>query len=267
MTSETALVFRLKFQVRSYEVEPYGHATELTLQNFLQEAAATHAHQLYFSIQRLFPMGLTWLLVRSRLLVERYPAWRETITVETWPSGWEGAVAFRDFIFWDEQNRKIARGTSNWLLFDFKKRRPAGIGERFPELPQLERIAIERDIPSLGSPSNPHFTVTLPSSWLQMDMNQHANNAAYIQWAMAPVPSKIRRQWVVSRMDTNYLKEVFADTTVSSVVEIIDRNDHALKMLHEIRDDSQAPVMRTYSEWRRRQKQEQQAKVETLHGS
>ncbi len=265
MNAEAPLIFRLPFRVRSYEVEPAGHATELTLQNYLQEAAATHAHELYFSIQRLFPMGLTWLLVRSRLQVTRYPAWRENVTVETWPSGWDGAVAFRDFLFLDQNEIVIARGTSHWLLYDFRRRRPASIAERFPELPAVDRTAIERDVPGLGAVETAEYTATIPSSWLQMDMNGHANNAAYIQWAMAPVPEAIRKEWVVFQMDTNYLKEVFADTTVTSRVQVVPQGKK-LEMIHEIVNTQHRPVMRVYSQWRRRTLEEQQLQQEALHG-
>ncbi len=254
--SDTPLTFRLNFRLRSYEVEPSGHATELTLQNFLQEAAATHAHRLYFSIQRLFPMGLTWLLIKSRLLVERYPLWNETVLVETWPSGWSGAIAWRDFLILDERENPIAWATTHWMLFDFHRRRPALIEKHFPELPAVHRQSIERDIPNLPAVETPAYQTQFPVTWLNMDMNAHANNAAYIAWAMGAVPGDIRKQWVVKQMDVNFLKEVFAGDVVHSRVQVVEQTQN-LAMHHELQKSDGKAVMRVSSIWRQRKGEEQ----------
>ncbi len=255
------LTFQLNVTVRSYEVEPAGHATELTLQNYLQEAAATHAHRLYFSIQRLFPMGLTWLLIKSRLRVDRYPLWQEQVVVETWPSGWKGAVAWRDIHFKDREGATLARATTHWMLFDFRKKRPASIETHFKALPALDRQIIDRDIPNLAAPSRVDFHQTLTAGWLNMDMNNHANNAAYIYWAMVPMPADFRRKWVVHQLDINYLKEVFPGTLLTCRVHL-DEEEGKMRSLHEIVNEKDHPVMRARVHWRPRKREEYYTVVE-----
>ncbi len=265
--SEASLTYRLQFRVRSYEVEPNGHATELTLQNYLQEAAASHAHQLYFSIQRLFPMGLTWLLVKSRLAVERYPLWQEVIEVETWPAGWQGAIAWRDFIFRNESGEVLARGTSHWMLFDFRRKRPALIENRFPRLPGLDKQAIDRNIPTIPKPERVYYEKTIPTTWLNMDMNNHANNAAYVAWAMLPVLASFRTEWVVGAMDINFLKEVFSDVELQSRVQHGGEGDTPVT-LHEIVNPDGQPVMRAQCTWRPRKENETYTIIrEEAHGT
>jgi len=265
--SAESLTFQLQFRVRSYEVEPNGHATELTLQNYLQEAAASHAHQLYFSIQRLFPMGLTWLLVKSRLAVERYPLWQEMVVVETWPAGWQGAIAWRDFIFRSESGEVLARATSHWMLFDFQRKRPALIENRFPRLPGVDKQAIDRNIPTLPKPETVDYEKAFPTTWLHMDMNNHANNAAYVTWAMLPVPASFRTEWVVGSMDINFLKEVFSDTELHSRVQRIGEGDNPVT-LHEIVNAAGQPVMRAQCTWRARKANETyNIKRDQTHGT
>lgn len=91
------LSFEESFKIRASEIDADQKATLPAICNLLQEIAGNHARQLEFDITDLQQNKLTWVLHRLRLKMDRFPDWRETITVQTWPSGGDGLRAYRDF--------------------------------------------------------------------------------------------------------------------------------------------------------------------------
>ena len=125
------------FAVRSYEIDPRGVLTLPTLCNYLQETAGNHATSFDLASDQLLAGGLAWVLIRLQVEVERFPAWREEITVETWPSGFDRLYAQRDFMVIDAEERTVARATSQWFVMDVARRRPI----RLPALCMSPAIA------------------------------------------------------------------------------------------------------------------------------
>ena len=183
------------YTVRSYETEPEGRTAVQTLCNYLQEAAVGHARILGFSVEHMQTKGLIWVLSRLHLKMQRYPRWRDTVRVATWPSGVRRLFACRDFELWDGQDRLLGCATSDWLLVDLATFKPVPVssdiantcaterGRVFEappiKLPDLERVEQER---------------TFQARLSDLDFNHHVNNVNYIEWALEAAPEKIRRE-------------------------------------------------------------------------
>ena len=138
-------VWSERFRLRSYETDPTGLASVATVCNYLQEVAGNHAFRLGLSVEHLHERRLTWVLARLRVLVDRYPRWREEITVETWPSGIDGLLGTRDFLLLDDDGERLARATSGWMVIDVDRRRPVRMPESVTSLaaPDRERAVAE----------------------------------------------------------------------------------------------------------------------------
>ena len=80
------------FRVRFNEADATGAATVQTLGNWLQEAADQNARELGWAREQLQARHLFWALTGLRLVLSRYPRWRETAAVTTWPAGADRAI-------------------------------------------------------------------------------------------------------------------------------------------------------------------------------
>jgi len=226
-------VWRESFPVRAYEAGPTGLASLPALCDWLQEAAGNHAHHLGWAIDTLQSGGLTWVLSRLHVAVARMPAWRECVTVETWPKGAARAFAVREFRVTDESGAVIVAATSGWLLLDLATRRPvrppeavAVLGGQTPQrilddpfarLPELSTLPSGKaDSPSseLSPPGSQQTPVLVKSSrapflesprarvarrecdvrFADLDMNGHANNVAIIRLLLEGLPDAVLRE-------------------------------------------------------------------------
>ena len=222
MTTKQTSTGNYVFHVRSYELGPGGQASLASLCHLLQEAASLHAHALEASPEQLLAQGMTWFLARMRLKVERYPGWRDAVTVETWPSAVEAPFAVRDFRVFDEKGQQIAVAASWWLLMDTAKRRPI---RRFPpEIVEIHPLEPKRALdgaavrlPRIGEAESVE-TVRVRGS--DVDLNAHVNHVFYVDQVEQAVPAVVRESGQVAELEVEFKAECHAGDDVSASTRV-----------------------------------------------
>lgn len=175
--------------VRASDVTPNGTASVLALATYFQEAAGRHAAELGVSMQDLLADGKAWVLARLRMEVDRLPEWEDEITIETWPSGLDRLYATREFVFVDDEDRELARGTSAWLVIDTERRRPLRPPSVLYDIDVPDRPApLERDAVDFSPPSAVDRERTFSVRYHDLDLNRHVNNVRYLEWALETLP-------------------------------------------------------------------------------
>lgn len=207
-----------RFRVRSYEMDGLGSARPATITNYLQEAAANHAAALGWAITAAAEeQGKNWMLVRLQVKLEHWPAWRDEIEVETWPSGLEGLVAFREFALRDAEGRQIGAATSSWMMVDLRRRRATRLPAALNEFPFLDRPrAIGNPFPKIEVPEDVDVAERFAVRRGDLDINGHANQAAYVEWACETVPEEVWRSAKPTELAIAFRSEVRGGDVVES---------------------------------------------------
>ena len=197
-------------QIRSYEVDCHHRLSVLAIFNFMQEAASRHAEALGVSIQQLLADNYTWLLSRLKIKISSLPVWQDWINIRTWPSGAQRLFALRDFELQDINNQVVAAAVSAWLVLDVEKRRPVRIGPFVERLKPLEGDHILPDTLS----KLPGLAFRAPGKQFvvrhrDLDINQHVNNASFVEWLVESIPIGILNSSVLAELEINFLAEAF----------------------------------------------------------
>ena len=192
MSAAPPPIWNAVYPVRSYDVDARGRLAVAAIGNFLQDAAGCHAHALGVSIDQLRPLHLTWVLVRLRLQLERYPGWQDRLCIQTWPSQQDRLVSQRDFLLVDEADGEIGRCVTSWVVMDLRRWRPQRLTVLPSPLPSPDRpraLALPPDkiAPPAAGSHECHFQV----GDRDLDRNGHVNNVRYIEWALETVPPKV----------------------------------------------------------------------------
>ncbi len=210
------------FQVRLFETDAQGALSAGGLCDYLQEAAGDHAAALGVSVAGLMQRGLTWVLSRLRLRIERLPAAGETVRVRTWPTGAEKLFALRDFHVVDAAGRPLASAVSAWLILDTSSRRPVRVQTVFdpPDVSGIPRgldIGIER-LPAVDNLSRQAPVVVRLAD---LDANAHANNARISEWVVESVGMERFFQTGLRCLDIDFLAEAMhGDALLSRAAEL-----------------------------------------------
>jgi medium-chain acyl-[acyl-carrier-protein] hydrolase len=198
---------RLTFGIHSFDADAFGHLAPAALAGYLQEAAGRSADGLGFGLAALQQRGLTWVLARTRLVLDAPLRWGDSLTVETWPSGLDRLAALRDFRLWRD-GQEVGRALTTWFALDLATRRPVRPQSLLPEplhaqpphvlpvaeppLPDLEAAEIDR-----------RFQVR----FADIDANLHVTNASYVAWALEAVDEAAWRGLRLASLDVQFLAE------------------------------------------------------------
>lgn len=197
-----------EFVVRSYEVNQNGQATLPVIANYFQEAAGKSARDLDFDIEDLLKSGVTWVLYRMHIKIDRFPKRWEKVTVNTWPSSGDGIRAFRDYQLMDEKETILGRATSQWMVLNIKNRRPARIPKKVLDMGlevESHQLSVDKNpLPKMGKPDT---TTALTAGRHHLDINRHVNNVTYIEWMTGFMPDDFSVQRICKDIKIQYHKE------------------------------------------------------------
>lgn len=194
MTSP-APIFEKEFPIRYHELDKHGLLRPVTLLNFVQDAGGLHAAQLGVSVRDLRRRGLTWVLSRVHLSVDRYLHADDVIHVRTWPSSREGLFSCREFEMRDRNGELFSRATSSWAVLNLASRRPVKLQDSLPEYPLTALRALDDDFASLPQlpdiPDDTYRELPFLVRRSDQDSNHHVNNTVYADWALEAVPDDV----------------------------------------------------------------------------
>jgi len=204
------LTWTEEFIVRSYEMDPWQRARVPVLANWLQEAAGNHADALGWSVEALQREGRTWMLRRLHVELSAWPRWRERVRIVTWPSSAGPVQATRDFeLFRAETGERIGVATSAWVVVDMERRRPVRIppdvrNHPLPERPRALEDPFRGELPA-GGEGGTELRFRLRRG--EIDVNLHANQTAYVAWAVEAVPEETWRELRPLGLEIAFLAE------------------------------------------------------------
>ena len=213
----TDTIFEEEFPVRYHELDGHGNIRVVTLLNYLQDVAGTHARRLGVSVADLRERGLIWVLSRIHLVVDRYPRADEGVLVRTWPSTRQGLFSCREFELFDGQGKGTGRATTSWAVLDLITRRPVKLEGHLPVYPLLSRRAVDDDFATLPTLPPDSASRELPFRVLRsdLDINHHVNNAIYAGWALETVPDAVADSALVE-LEISFRSEVLYGESVVS---------------------------------------------------
>ncbi|MGB9893734.1 MAG: acyl-[acyl-carrier-protein] thioesterase [Candidatus Saccharicenans sp.] len=203
------LVYQQEFEILSFQTDFKGRAHLSALMNYLQDAARGHSFREGFSVFDLFKQGVTWVISRYHLVVNRYPRLGEEIKIRTWASGKHGYYALRDFEILDAGQNKILVATSSWMIIELDSRRPVKVESLFPDELVWNERALADEFPALPIVERLDHKATFRVMFEDLDYNRHVNNVVYSRWAVEGMPQEVLFSQRPEELEINYRSEAF----------------------------------------------------------
>lgn len=195
------------FKVRSNETDANQNITVPALSSYLQEAAWSHAVQLKVSFHDLMAKGLTWVMFRLALHLQRLPKYGESVTIETWPSGVNNKHAFRDYrILVNDQ--VIGTAKSSWVVFNFQQRTVVPIPDFIKAIEiDSDRKTVEYQDEKIMLGDTFELQKDIEVGWYDIDVNRHVNNLSYIRWLIDTLPVDLLKKYRLKEFDIVFRAE------------------------------------------------------------
>ncbi len=176
----------------------------------LQDAAIVHADQYGTGAEARTTSAQTWVLNRIAAAIDRYPKPGEALRVETWSTGIKGFKGYRDFRVYDSAGAVVIAASSLWLYVDAIKksivRVPREIATSFPIGPEPAWCAELEELP-FDPPGNGSTVVPVTLRFSDFDVNEHVNNAAYLDLVQTALARSGRKAHPI-RIEVKFSKAI-----------------------------------------------------------
>lgn len=246
--------FDKQFELRYFEMNELGIASPTTMLTLLEETAAEHCYSINHSLYQLADQNVGWVLISGVLQMERYPRYKEKITIRTWLSNYTIIKGHRENLIYDEQGVIIGRARGLWIFFDINRRRPVQIFKDIIEKWSFCNVeSIDHDISKkIKSVDSPEYELKFRIHKYDTDMIKHVNNIRYLQWAIESIPDNIIDEYYLHSLDGRFISEAHYGQTVISLTKNDSSDSNDESFIHSIRIEGTNEVCATAkSIWRR----------------
>ena len=227
--------FDQQFELRYFEMDESGVASPTSILTLLEETAAEHCYSIDKGLYQLAEQNKGWVLVSGAMEMERYPRYKEKITIRTWLSHYSIIKGTRENIIYDEQNNIIGRAKGLWVFFDIEKRKPVPIPDEIKEKWGLfSEKSIETNISKkIVAVGNSDYASTFKINRYDTDIIKHVNNIRYLQWLIESIPNDVREQYYLYSIDGRFISEAHFGQTIVLLTQI-DSHSNEIAFTHSI---------------------------------
>jgi len=226
-------MFEASYSIPYAGIGPDGRMKLPVLLDVLQDMADRDARRMSMTVSDLLPKGISWVLRRYKVSVERYPEYESTLTVKTWHGPRRNLHSIRAFSVRDEKG-PVASADTSWILIDLERGRPLRLDRHTTDLYVKESCPMDGDFPDI--PAVPDRADERPFSvrrW-DLDRNNHVNNAVYFSWAAETVPEETALNSTLVRVDGEYLRPTEGRGDIRVRTSWQDDRDGHVRFLHSI---------------------------------
>jgi len=228
-------------------MDPQGKAQVTAVCNFLQEGASMHAETAGFGFEEMLKRNQVWVLARMKIIIDKYPRWKDQIKLNTWSRGKEGIFYLRDFLIEDEQGNVIIKASSSWAAINTKKGRPEIVENLENGLFTLkDKKAFDEKSEKLPPLENAHLLRKRIIEFTDIDLVYHVNNVKYVELIINSFSKEINLNRTIKGLEINYLGETKYGDEVSVFAESVSENKQNIKI---VRDSDSKEVCRARISW------------------
>lgn len=187
------MIYTFDSRIRYSEIDHHGTITLPGIINYFQDCSTFQSEDIGAGLEVLREKKRAWLLSYWQVVVERYPALGEKVTVGTFAYGFRGLFGERNFFMKDADGNQIACANSLWVFMDIEKGRPtrpeeSDIASYGTEL----RLDMEYEGRKISLPEQMEDLPSFPVRKYHIDTNEHVNNCQYVQMALEVLPRDLQ---------------------------------------------------------------------------
>ena len=214
-------MFDKQFEMRYFEMNNFGEATPITMVTLLEEAASEHCDAINHNLFQLSQQNIGWVLISGFMRMNRYPVYKEKITIRTWISGYTSTRGYRENIILDEKHNIIGRAKGLWLFYDVMKRKPKKIFETIQDKwPCFPAQSMGYDIDKKIAPiTTGKYENRFKVHKYDIDAYNHVNNLRYLQWVLETIPTDIEKSHFLHSIEARFINEAHYAHEVASLTE------------------------------------------------
>lgn len=208
------LIYKKEFTIQHIHLDGLGRVKPSVMLHFVMRTVSAQCTHMGVSWDDIRPLGLIWVVGRSRLLVKRSPVLNEHIIVETWPMPATRSAFPRAAVVRNDKGEELYRCVTLWALVNIETRKlvlPKGSGVNVPGHISGDELPIPNSFASISMGELSERKVCFS----ELDLNGHMNNTKYLDWVADLLPSTFHKDHTFRDVTVCYLSEALEGQTVT----------------------------------------------------
>ena len=239
-------VYTEVFQIKSYHVDVHRRLTSSTLCSFFQDIAGNHTIACGVGWELLQQANIFWVLSRLKIEVNKFPEWRDEISIRTWSNGLDGLMAIRHFQVLNAKGDELVKAISSWVTVNTETRRLVRADDYMRDFPLNHVRLFAQNPDKLLAPDQGDVLNVTPVQYTEVDMNRHTNNVSYIDRIINTYDFNFLMEHRIKNFEINFQKEALP----GDVLGVKQQKIAPLQFLNSIvRQPDDFEMIRTFIEW------------------
>lgn len=224
----------------------------VSIMNFLQDTASEHASHLGVSGFDLARQNAAWVIYRYHIEIHSHPGWLETVTMSTHRRAWKNLYEVREILMKTTGKKNpFITATTAWVMVNRKNQRPLRLDKHLPR--GMLASPLSRD--PFPQPLQPFervdFELFFKVRMHDLDLNDHVNNAIYVEWAVETLPREFLEKYRPGTVDVIFQKQAFYGDIIVSRTQITFQADLLPITVHTIEKKTDRGILATlHVTWR-----------------
>lgn len=231
-----------EFFIPYYDTDKNGVVYPASLLTYMGETSSFHSDTLGVGIDELRKNNYGWMLNRWRVKFYKYPKVKDTITVETWTSGFDKFYATREFVIYNEGKDIIGEATTLWIFLDIAKKRPKRIPKEFDGIYNIIDEKLLHDFYDFNFEVGKDTEICFNVRKTDIDYNNHVNNVKYLNWMLEVIPEEVDNKYYLSEFDIQYKREIKLGNLIKSSIDEGIEKDNKLIFVHKINESTSSDI-------------------------
>lgn len=162
-----------------------------------------------------------WVIYRWNIEIIDLPKSHENIKISTWAVSFKSFYAYRNFEI-SRRNKILVKAKSQWLLLNKSKGKILRIPKKYGQMlgSSSDEIITDEKIIYICQ-EDIDYKKSKKVNINHLDINQHVNNAIYLDWIISAIDPSIWDEKQISYIDIVYKKEL----KINDDLEILIKND------------------------------------------
>ena len=241
--------FENTYLVHYYETGIGQQLRISNLMNYFEEVALMQSEERKVGLDYYRENGVIWMLHKWHIAIHKSPVFGQNIRIRTLPVSIAGFMGFRQFWVYAENGEVLISAESAWIFVNTQSKRPMRATEDMKRAyGHLGQPESKLDMPDGPSLQKADLTKEFNVRQADIDINEHVNNARYVDWALEALPPELLRNHQLENIQIVFKKETTYGQRISSQVEVF-QEEGRIRCVHRIFDDQNREVCALLTSW------------------
>ncbi len=202
--------FNKQYRIRYYNCDLQLNASIVSILRIFEDIALLQSESLGVGLNYYADNQVAWMLNKWEINIRSFPKLNEIVDVETKPTAFKDFYANRTYHIYNTQSEELISANTLWLFIDLKTMRPKRVSDEMFNKYGLtgESEEIFSKLGSIKLPDNFNEFKSFNVRRRDIDTNLHANNSAYVEWAMETLPDDFILNNKMIKLKVEYRKQL-----------------------------------------------------------